>query len=44
MAVWHFLQPLGKFYDRLVDFVFLWYIFSSLGVMHQEESGNPVSM
>jgi hypothetical protein len=21
--------------------VFIWYIFSSLGIMHQEKSGNP---
>jgi hypothetical protein len=26
----------GVFYDHLVHFVFIWYIFSGLGIMHQE--------
>jgi hypothetical protein len=25
----------------LVHFVFIWYIFSSFGIMHQEKSGSP---
>jgi hypothetical protein len=29
------------FYEHLVNFVFIWYIFSSFGIMHQEKSGNP---
>jgi hypothetical protein len=27
---------------HLVHFVFIWYIFSSFGIMHQEKAGNPV--
>jgi hypothetical protein len=29
------------FYDRLVHFVFIWYIFSGLGITDQEISGVP---
>jgi hypothetical protein len=29
------------FYDHLVLFVLIWYIFSGLGITHQEKSGNP---
>jgi hypothetical protein len=32
------------FYDHLVDFVFSWYVFSGLGIMCQEKSGNPGHM
>jgi hypothetical protein len=28
-------------FHHLVNFVFVWYIFSGLGVMNQEKSGNP---
>jgi hypothetical protein len=28
-------------YDHSLHFVFIWYIFSSFGIMHQEKSGNP---
>jgi hypothetical protein len=42
MAIWNILRPFGIFYDHLVHFVFIWYIFSSLGIMHREKSGNPV--
>jgi hypothetical protein len=31
----------GIFYEHSVLFVFVWYIFSSLGIMQQEKSGNP---
>jgi hypothetical protein len=36
-----FLQTFGMFYAHLVHFVFIWYIFSGLGIMLQEKSGNP---
>jgi hypothetical protein len=32
MAVRNILQSFGIFYDHLVHFVFMWYIFSSLGI------------
>jgi hypothetical protein len=32
---------LGKFYDHLIHFVLTRYIFSGLGITHQEKSGNP---
>jgi hypothetical protein len=35
------LWPFGIFYDHLAHFVFIWYIFSSFGIMHHEKSGNP---
>jgi hypothetical protein len=36
-----FLWRFGIFYVHLVHFVFIWYIFSGFGIMHQEKSGNP---
>jgi hypothetical protein len=41
MAIWNVLWTFGIFYDHLVHFVFIWYIFSGFGIMHQEKSGNP---
>jgi hypothetical protein len=41
MAIGNILQPFGKFYDHLVHFAFIWYIYSGFGIMHQEKSGNP---
>jgi hypothetical protein len=41
MAIWNILWIIGIFYDRSVHFVFIGYIFSSFGIMHQEKSGNP---
>jgi hypothetical protein len=41
MAIWNILQTFGIFYDHLVHFVFIWYIFSGFGIMYQEKSGNP---
>jgi hypothetical protein len=41
MAVWNILQIFGIFYDHLVHFEFIWCIFSGLGIMYQEKSGNP---
>jgi hypothetical protein len=36
-----FIWRFGIFYDPLVHFVFIWYIFSGFGIMYQEKSGNP---
>jgi hypothetical protein len=41
IAIWNNLQTFGIFYDHLVNFLFIWYIFSDLGIMYQEKSGNP---
>jgi hypothetical protein len=30
MAIWNILQTLGIFYDQLVNFAFIWYIFPVL--------------
>jgi hypothetical protein len=42
MAIKNILQTFGIFYDHLVHFVLIWYIFSGFGIMYQEKSGNPV--
>jgi hypothetical protein len=41
MAIWTSLWTSGILCDLSVLFVFIWYIFSSFGIMHQEKSGNP---
>jgi hypothetical protein len=41
MAIWNILLIFEIFYDNLVHFVFMWYIFSSFGIMLKEKSGNP---
>jgi hypothetical protein len=41
MAICNILWTFGIFYDHLVQFVFICYIFSSHGIMHQKKSGNP---
>jgi hypothetical protein len=43
MDIWNILWTFGILYDRLVHFVFIWRIFSSIGIMCQEKSGNPGS-
>jgi hypothetical protein len=40
-AIWNILAPFGIFYGHLVQFVFVWYIFSGFGTMCHEKSGNP---
>jgi hypothetical protein len=35
-----FYWTFGILYDHLAHCVFIWYIFSGFGVMHQEKSGN----
>jgi hypothetical protein len=41
MAVCNLLWTFGKFYDHMVHFVLIWYIFSGSGITYQEKSGNP---
>jgi hypothetical protein len=41
MSISNILQTFGIFYDHLVHFVFIWYIFSAFGIIYQEKSGNP---
>jgi hypothetical protein len=36
-----FLRTFGIFFDHLVHFVVIWYIFSGFGIMYQEKSGIP---
>jgi hypothetical protein len=40
MAIWNILQTFGIFFNHLVHFVFVWYVFSGFGMMYQEKSGN----
>jgi hypothetical protein len=41
LAILNILWRFGIFYDHLVRFVVIWYIFSGFGIMYQEKSGNP---
>jgi hypothetical protein len=41
MAIWNILWRFGIFYDHLVHFGFIGYIFTGCGIMYQEKSGNP---
>jgi hypothetical protein len=41
MPISNILRTFVIFYDHWVHFVFIWYIFSVFGIMHQEKSGNP---
>jgi hypothetical protein len=41
LSIWNILQTLGIFYDHLVDFMLIWYIFSGFGIMYREKTGNP---
>jgi hypothetical protein len=38
------LQTFGILHNHLLHFVFIWYIFSSFGIMFQEKSGNPAGL
>jgi hypothetical protein len=40
-AIWNILETFRIFYDHLVQFVFIWCIFSGLGNINREKSGNP---
>jgi hypothetical protein len=37
MVILNILQTLGIFYDHLIHFVVIWYIFSGFGIMYQEK-------
>jgi hypothetical protein len=41
MAIWNILPIFGIFYDHLVHFVLIWYIFTGFGIMYLEKSGKP---
>jgi hypothetical protein len=41
MAIWNILGPFGIFWGHLGYFMTIWYIFSGLGIMYHEKSGNP---
>jgi hypothetical protein len=41
LAICNILRTSGIFFDHLVHFVSMWYIFFSFGIMDQETSGNP---
>jgi hypothetical protein len=41
MSIWYIVRTIGIFYDPLLHFVLIWYIFSRFGIVHQEKSGNP---
>jgi hypothetical protein len=41
---WCIIRPFGILYDHWGNLMIIWYIFSSLGITHQEKSGNPGSM
>jgi hypothetical protein len=41
MDILNILRTFGIFYDRLVHFVLIWYIFSGFGIMYQEKSYSP---
>jgi preprotein translocase subunit SecY len=42
MAILNILRTFGIFYNHLVHFMFIWFIFFGFGIMYQEQSGNPV--
>jgi hypothetical protein len=41
IAIWNILWRFGIIYDLFVHFVSILYIFSRVGIMFQEKSGNP---
>jgi hypothetical protein len=36
MSMWYILRSFDMFYDRLVYFVVIWYIFPRDGILYQE--------
>jgi hypothetical protein len=44
MAIWSIFSPFDIFYGHLVYLGVIWYIFPRFGMLHQEKSGNPVSV
>jgi hypothetical protein len=43
MDIWSILRSFEIFYDLLVYFVLIWYIFPRFGMLCLEKSGNPGS-
>jgi hypothetical protein len=43
MTIWNILMQIGIIYALLVQFVVIWYSFSNLVCLDQEQSGNPGS-
>jgi hypothetical protein len=41
MDIWNILWRFEIFYDHLVHFVLIWYIFSGFGIIYQDKFGNP---
>jgi hypothetical protein len=41
IAIWNILETVDIFYDHSVHFVFIGYICSGFGIMHQVKSGSP---
>jgi hypothetical protein len=41
MDIWNISRIFGIVYDHLAQFVFIWYIFSGFGNMHQEKIWQP---
>jgi hypothetical protein len=41
MDIGDIIRTFEIFYDNLVHFVFIWYIFSGFGIMYQGKSGIP---
>jgi hypothetical protein len=39
-----YITDIGDIYDHLAQFVFIWYIFSGLGKIFQQKSGNPATL
>jgi hypothetical protein len=44
MAICNILRAFGIFYNRMVHFVFIWYIFSGFDTTCQEKSGSPANV
>jgi hypothetical protein len=43
MTIWSYLRPVDIFCGHLVHFMVIWYIFSRLGKLYHEKSGNPAA-
>jgi preprotein translocase subunit SecG len=41
MTIWNILRQFTSFYDNLVHFDVICYIFTIFGILLQEKSGNP---
>jgi hypothetical protein len=41
MTIGSYLQPFGRFCGHLIYFMVIWHIFSRIGMLYKEKSGNP---